>query len=64
MRFQDLGSYDVQLRYAKEDSRKELVSSILTPKSKVGVLHAKKLTFPKRTKNFEVVVSYKNPGTL
>lgn len=64
MRFQDLGSYDVQLRYLKENSTKELVSPILSSKSKTGASHAKKLTFPKRTKDFAVTVAYKNPASL
>lgn len=64
MRFQDLGSYDIQLRYLKEASTKGLVSTILTSKSKTGAANAKKLTFPKRTKDFKVTVAYKNPGSL
>ncbi|KAG8984460.1 lumenal Hsp70 protein [Tulasnella sp. JGI-2019a] len=60
MRFQDLGAYDVQLKYRKENSAKELASSVFTPRSKVGTTNGKKLTFAKRTEDFGITVAYKN----
>ncbi|KAG8908955.1 lumenal Hsp70 protein [Tulasnella sp. 403] len=64
MRFQDLGSYDVQLKFYKEDSSKLLQSTILSPRSKAGLNNAKTFTFPRRTKDFSVTVAYKNPETI
>ncbi|KAG8889026.1 lumenal Hsp70 protein [Tulasnella sp. 332] len=60
MRFQDTGAYDVQLKYRKESSSKELLTPVFTPRSRVGATSGKKLTFPKRTDDFAVTVSYKN----
>ncbi|KIO24390.1 hypothetical protein M407DRAFT_15428 [Tulasnella calospora MUT 4182] len=60
MRFLDVNAYDMQMKYLKEGSNKQLTSVVLPSMSKLGRQNFKLLTFPKRTQDFEVELEYKS----
>lgn len=60
MRFLDVNAYDMQLKYLKEASNKQLTSIVLPSMSKIGRQNFKRLTFPKRTQDFDVELEYKS----
>lgn len=63
MKFQDVSGSDIQVRFIKEGGDKPITSVVLPEKSKYGMNHAKRLTFPKRSQDFSVIVGYKREAT-
>ncbi|KAG8986711.1 lumenal Hsp70 protein, partial [Tulasnella sp. 427] len=60
MRFVDVNAYDMQMKYVTEGSNKQMTSIILPSWSKMGRQHFKRLTFPKRSRDFDVELEYKS----
>ncbi|KAG8908730.1 lumenal Hsp70 protein [Tulasnella sp. 408] len=60
MKFLDVNAYDMQMKYFKEGSNKQFTSVVLPSMSKLGRQSFKRLTFPKRSQDFEVELEYKS----
>lgn len=60
MKFLDVNAYDMQMKYFKEGSNKQFTSVVLPSMSKLGRQNFKRLTFPKRSQDFEVELEYKS----